>query len=286
MKTWMIKTRMTCRVISLIAVTVILFTFVLCLTAFAEDSSRTYLFDLTINNGNEVNVEPGDVISVMLHLKRTDSEKPYEMYAMQDEVYYDESCFKLVEKGNISTENIRTVDLGRKDNKRAYYMNYVSVTGGDLWESDTMLGMFQLEVIGEHGRTSIENKNYLVSTQAGTDSYKSGANNLSIIIKGDMTVRFVTDGGTEISDTVVKYADLLQRPTDPEKKGYTFSGWYKDAGCTEQWNFETDSVEEDVTLYAKWEKNPISPIVWIAPAVVVVAVVLLLIFKRKKLNKN
>jgi len=119
MKTWMIKTRMTCRVISLIAVTVILFTFVLCLTAFAEDSSRTYLFDLTINNGNEVNVEPGDVISVMLHLKRTDSEKPYEMYAMQDEVYYDESCFKLVEKGNISTENIRTVDLGRKDNKRA-----------------------------------------------------------------------------------------------------------------------------------------------------------------------
>lgn len=264
---------------------------ILCLSllpvgTFAEDTSRAYLFDLTANSKNEIDAEPGDIITVMLHLKRTDEEKPSLMYAMQDEVNYDETCFKLVENGNIAADNIRTVDLGRKDNARAYYMNFVSVTGGELWEADTMLGMFQLEVIGKYGRTSIESKNYLVSTQDGSDSYKAEANNLSVTIKGDMTVRFVMDGGTELADIIVKFGDLIERPVDPEKKGYTFFGWYKDAECTQLWDFETETVEEDTTLYAKWTENPISPIIWIAPAVLLIAVVLLLVLKQSKKNKE
>ena len=34
--------------------------------------------------------------------------------------------------------------------------------------------------------------------------------------------------------------------------GYVFDGWYKEAVCTNQWNFETDTVTSDITLYAKW----------------------------------
>jgi uncharacterized repeat protein (TIGR02543 family) len=42
---------------------------------------------------------------------------------------------------------------------------------------------------------------------------------------------------------------------DPERTGYTFGGWYKDAAGTVAWNFDTDVVTGNVTLYAKWTEN-------------------------------
>lgn len=37
--------------------------------------------------------------------------------------------------------------------------------------------------------------------------------------------------------------------------GYTFAGWYKDADCTQAWDFSKDVVTADMTLYAKWVKK-------------------------------
>lgn len=40
-------------------------------------------------------------------------------------------------------------------------------------------------------------------------------------------------------------------PTDiPTGKG--FSGWFKDTSCTQPWNYNSDTVTADITLYAKW----------------------------------
>ena len=57
-------------------------------------------------------------------------------------------------------------------------------------------------------------------------------------------------------------------PPEPERKGYTFGGWYKEPECINKWNFETDVLPEERTgineegeeevvyqetkLYAKW----------------------------------
>lgn len=41
-------------------------------------------------------------------------------------------------------------------------------------------------------------------------------------------------------------------PENPIRPGYSFSGWYKEEGCQNKWDFETDTVTEDMTLYAKW----------------------------------
>ena len=46
-------------------------------------------------------------------------------------------------------------------------------------------------------------------------------------------------------------------PPIPEKEGYAFGGWYKEAECINEWNFELDTIifneEHPVTnLYAKW----------------------------------
>lgn len=42
-------------------------------------------------------------------------------------------------------------------------------------------------------------------------------------------------------------------PIIPAASGYRFVGWYKDSKCTNAWNFKTDKVTKNTTLYAKWD---------------------------------
>jgi len=51
------------------------------------------------------------------------------------------------------------------------------------------------------------------------------------------------------------YGAKLTKPGDPANTGFTFGGWYKDEACTDPWDFSTDVVTSDVTLYAKWEPD-------------------------------
>lgn len=66
-------------------------------------------------------------------------------------------------------------------------------------------------------------------------------------------VSFNTDGGTEISDMVVKTGESIKKPKNPEKVGHTFIGWYVDASYSEEYTFNETSYTGDVILYAKWE---------------------------------
>jgi uncharacterized repeat protein (TIGR02543 family) len=66
------------------------------------------------------------------------------------------------------------------------------------------------------------------------------------------TVTFNVDGGNAIEDQTVDEGKPVTKPADPTKAGNTFAGWYKDAAKTVLWNFETDVVVADITLYAKW----------------------------------
>ena len=47
----------------------------------------------------------------------------------------------------------------------------------------------------------------------------------------------------------------VSSPAAPERRGYDFDKWYYDDPSTGErpWNFGTDEVEEDITLFAKWE---------------------------------
>ena len=59
--------------------------------------------------------------------------------------------------------------------------------------------------------------------------------------------------GSAVSAQVIKYGEKATQPTPaPTATGYTFGGWYKEAGCTNAWDFSTDTVTADTTLYAKW----------------------------------
>ena len=67
-------------------------------------------------------------------------------------------------------------------------------------------------------------------------------------------VRFDTDGGSEIEPTMVEHSHTVRPPSDPEKSGHTFTGWYLDNA---PYDFATP-VTAPLTLKAKWEKVPSS----------------------------
>jgi uncharacterized repeat protein (TIGR02543 family) len=70
---------------------------------------------------------------------------------------------------------------------------------------------------------------------------------------GALTVTFDSNGGSQISPyTNVEYGSKIAEPSTPEKLENDFDGWYKDSEFETAWDFENDTVTENITLYAKW----------------------------------
>ena len=71
------------------------------------------------------------------------------------------------------------------------------------------------------------------------------------------TVLFEANGGSAVAPlTTVVDGSKITAPAAPKKDGFTFGGWHTDQGLTTPWNFESDTVTGDITLYAKWLNSP------------------------------
>ncbi len=64
------------------------------------------------------------------------------------------------------------------------------------------------------------------------------------------TVKFDSNGGSEVASQTVEENDTLTEPTNPTRSGYTFAGWY--LGET-KFDFTT-KITANITLVAKWTK--------------------------------
>ena len=241
------------KVISLVLAVMLLLS--CAVTAYATDDSREFFFELSVDGGSEKKVQPGDIITVVFTLYRSDSEDSYDMYAMQNEIRYDSEFFKLVENSAMLTDGISTTEIGLRDTFREFYMNFVSLSGGESWNAKKLIGSFQLEVIGTSGVTKITNQDYLVSTADGTDSYAATCQDVTIILTTDCTVTFETNGGSKIPDLVAQYGETIARPDNPVREGYHLVGWYTDIDLKNPWDFDTDTIQGNMTLYAKWEQG-------------------------------
>ena len=80
--------------------------------------------------------------------------------------------------------------------------------------------------------------------------------------------------GTNISDMHIEITNsaslALSDIETPVKDGYTFKGWYLDKDCTEPFlipnkaNYDKQIIAGNLTLYPKWEKNPMYAIIHFA----------------------
>ena len=61
------------------------------------------------------------------------------------------------------------------------------------------------------------------------------------------TITFDTDGGTEVSPIIQNYNTVIIKPSDPTKKGYSFTGWDKEIPGT--------MPAENIVVKALWQIN-------------------------------
>ena len=71
------------------------------------------------------------------------------------------------------------------------------------------------------------------------------------------TVTFDAQGGSTVTSLKVEHGKTVTQPDNPARDEFTFGGWYKERACTTPWNFATDTVTADITLFAKW--TPVAP---------------------------
>jgi len=61
--------------------------------------------------------------------------------------------------------------------------------------------------------------------------------------------------GTSEMTILVEDGELITEPDAPIKDNATFIGWYSNESLTDAWDFDTDLVQDDMTLYAKWSDS-------------------------------
>ena len=112
------------------------------------------------------------------------------------------------------------------------------------------------------------------NTQAGTalytdsDTYNVGLISIDLYATWRLAkISFNTNGGGAITDIDANTNGSITKPSDPIKPAdkCILEGWYKEAGLTNKWNFDTDIHTGlvsggDITLYAKWNEH--DSIIW------------------------
>ena len=90
---------------------------------------------------------------------------------------------------------------------------------------------------------------------AGYNAKKGEDNKWKVTENSSYTVTFNANGGTPApNNQILLSGQKASKPTDPTKTGYKLAGWYSNQQLTgNAWNFDTDTVTANTTLYAKWE---------------------------------
>ena len=68
------------------------------------------------------------------------------------------------------------------------------------------------------------------------------------------TVSFAANGGNPTPQQQnIAHGGKVIKPQDMSKAGFKFEGWHKETGFHNLWNFNSDTVTENIVLWAKWE---------------------------------
>ncbi|KAI0985765.1 hypothetical protein GJ496_006356 [Pomphorhynchus laevis] len=163
---------------------------------------------------------------------------------------YDESEFDPLTNERISANNfeiylsdvssLNTDKLILLADAKAYNYGLFGNVSVDVLDNNIVeeIGTYDVSYISENG---IE-----VSTKATVL-----ANPIS-----KYAVSYESNGGTAVNSEIVALNGLVTKPTNPTKAGFSFAGWYKDPGLTDEWDFATDKMPaNNIKLYAKWTVN-------------------------------
>ena len=123
--------------------------------------------------------------------------------------------------------------------------------------SSTTDGTYEVDVTGLSADTT-----YILTFDFTYETMPPGGETDSVSItfttaSAGWTVTYDSNGGSAVTaEEDIEDDDYATEPTDPTRLNYTFAGWFTDDGdFTDEWDFTTDTVTEDITLYAKWTQS-------------------------------
>ena len=140
----------------------------------------------------------------------------------------------------------------------AAYMTTIYANGGEVYGEVHLNQACKITCLAEdNGITAFKGKTVIGGTSGVNPSHVDwGLFYGGLYIYGNMTGVIVTykDGDSEYAKQVLPSGTLATRPDAPAATpGYTFGGWNKADGTA--WDYASDKVTDNITLYAKWAAN-------------------------------
>ena len=137
-------------------------------------------------------------------------------------------------------------------------MTTIYANGGEVYGGVHLNQSSKITCLAEdNGITAFKGKTVIGGTSSVNPSHVDwGLFYGGLDIYGNTTGVIVTykDGDSEHAKQVLPSGTLATRPDDPTATpGYTFGGWNKADGTA--WDYASDKVTDNITLYAKWIAN-------------------------------
>ena len=79
--------------------------------------------------------------------------------------------------------------------------------------------------------------------------------NYNLLKKVTFTASFESNGGSGVEAQSVLNGKTVTKPADPTRDGYLFIGWYADADFKTPFEFSSQTVTADTTVYARWTEK-------------------------------
>ena len=164
---------------------------------------------------------------------------------------------------NEDTTGVITLTGGLIKNNGRYainaaYMTTIYANGGEVYGEVHLNQACKITCLAEdNGITAFKGKTVIGGTSGVNPSHVGwGLFYGGLYIYGNTTGVIVTykDGDSEYAKQVLPSGILATRPDAPAATpGYTFGGWNKADGTA--WDYASDKVTDNITLYAKWAAN-------------------------------
>ena len=164
---------------------------------------------------------------------------------------------------NIDTTGVITLTGGLIKNNGRYainaaYKTTIYANGGEVYGEVHLSQACKITCLAEdNGITAFKGKTVIGGTSSVNPSHVDwGLFYGGLYIYGNTTGVIVTykDGDSEYAKQVLPSGTLAMRPDAPAATpGYTFGGWNKADGTA--WDYASDKVTDNITLYAKWAAN-------------------------------
>lgn len=164
---------------------------------------------------------------------------------------------------NIDTTGVITLTGGLIKNNGRYainaaYMTTIYANGGEVYGGVYLNQACKITCLAEdNGITAFKGKTVIGGTSSVNPSHVDwGLFYGGLYIYGNTTGVIVTykAGDSEYAKQVLPSGTLATRPDAPAATpGYTFGGWNKADGTA--WDYASDKVTDNITLYAKWAAN-------------------------------